>query len=339
MGEKVLVTGGTGFIARWAIAELLRQGYDVRTTVRSSATTDSVRGAVARATDRAGQLEFEHANLAHPEGWPEATAGCDYVLHIASPLTPDNPKDPDSLITPAREGTLNVLRAATDAGVKRVVMTSAANTASPSSYTEDGVTDETLWTDPDQPGIPAYRRSKTIAERAAWEFMENYGGPTELATVLPGAVFGPVLGTDNSGSVQVIGRMLAGAMPGTPRIGLEVVDVRDLVDLHLRAMTAPQASGERFLGTGEFMWMSDIAAVLRDRLGVDAAKVPTRQLPNIAVRAFALLDAELRAITPGLGRRNRHSTAKAQRLLGWSPRPGAETVTDCARDLLAQGLV
>lgn len=327
MNERVLVTGGSGFIARWAIAELLQRGYRVRTTVRGPSKEQSVRSAVTRATDLADRIEFAHADLTQPDGWADAVDGCDYVLHIASPLTP------------AREGTLNVLRAATAAGVKRVVLTSAANAASPASYTEDGVTDESLWTDPDQPGLPAYRRSKTVAERAAWDFMKTYDGPTELTTVLPGAVFGPVLGTDNGGSTQVIGRLLAGAMPGTPRIGLEVVDVRDLVDLHLKAMKSPHATGERFLGTGEFMWMGDIAAVLRERLGADAAKVPTRQLPNILVRALALLNPDLRAIAPGLGRRNRHSTAKAERLLGWSPRPGAEAVTDCARDLIEQGLV
>ncbi|MFA4083829.1 NAD-dependent epimerase/dehydratase family protein [Mycobacteroides salmoniphilum] len=339
MTETVLVTGGNGFIARWSIVELLQRGYRVRTTVRSSTKDELVRTAVTRATDRADGLEIAHADLTRAEGWADAVDGCDYVLHIASPLTPDNPRDPDALLTPAREGTLNVLRAATAAGVRRVVMTSAANAASPSSYTEDGVTDETLWTNPDQPGLPAYRRSKTVAERTAWDFMTTYNGPTELTTVLPGAVFGPVLGADDSGSVQVIGRLLSGAMPGTPRIGLEVVDVRDLVDLHLRAMTSPHAAGERFLGTGEFMWMSDIAAVLREQLGPGAAKVPTRVLPNIVVRALALLNSDLRAITPGLGRRNRHSTAKAEHILGWSPRSGAETVTDCARDLLAQGLV
>ena len=339
MSETVLVTGGSGFIARWAIAELLQRGYEVRTTVRNSDREESVRAAVARATDRADRVEFAHTDLTQEHGWADAVDGCAYVLHIASPLTPDNPRDPDALLTPAREGTLNVLRAATAAGVKRVVMTSAANTASPASYTEEGVTDETLWTDPDQPGLPAYRRSKTVAERAAWDFMESHGGSTELTTVLPGAVFGPVLGADNGGSVQVIGRLLSGAMPGTPKIGLEVVDVRDLVDLHLRAMTSPQAAGERFLGTGEFMWMREIAAGLRERLGKDAVKVPTRQLPNIVVRALALLNPELRGITPGLGRRNRHSMAKAEQMLGWSPRPGAETVTDCARDLLVQGLV
>jgi dihydroflavonol-4-reductase len=230
-----------------------------------------------------------------------------------------------------------VLRAATAAGVKRVVMTSAANTASPSSYRDEGVSDETVWTDPEVPGLPAYRRSKTLAERAAWAFMETAGGSTTLATVLPGAVFGPILDTDNHGSVQVVGRLLQGKMRGIPRIGLEVVDVRDVADVHIRAMTEPRAAGERFLATGEFIWMAEVAGVLRERLGADAARVPTRTIPDAIVRLVALFDPELRAITPGLGRRSRHTTAKAERLLGWKPRPAADTITDCARSLLANG--
>jgi dihydroflavonol-4-reductase len=167
--------------------------------------------------------------------------------------------------------------------------------------------------------------------------METADGPTTLTTVLPGAVFGPILDTENLGSVQVIGRMLRGRMPGTPRIGLEVVDVRDIADVHIRAMTSPAAAGQRFLATGEFKWMGDIAAVLRDRLGPDGAKVPTRAIPDTIVRLVALFDPEMRSITPGLGRKNRHTTAKAQELLDWRPRPAADTVVDCARSLIENG--
>jgi nucleoside-diphosphate-sugar epimerase len=211
-------------------------------------------------------------------------------------------------------------------------MTSAANTASPTSYEEDSVTDETLWTDLDVPDLGAYRTSKTVAERAAWDFIA--GRTTALTTVLPGAVFGPLLSADTIGSVRVISRMLSGEMPGTPRIGLEVVDVRDLVDLHLLAMTSPTAAGERFLGTGEFMWMSDIAEILRSNLGEAAANVPTDVIPDDLVREFAKASPELQAIIPGLGRRNRHSTAKAESMLGWTRRPTTETIVDCARSLI-----
>jgi nucleoside-diphosphate-sugar epimerase len=251
VAETVLVTGGTGFIARWCIVELLQRGYQVRTTVRSRSREQAVRDAVSRVVDPADPLTCAVADLTSDDGWDAAVAGCDYVLHVASPLGYDGSGD---LITPARDGTLRVLRAATAAGVKRVVMTSAANTASPSSYRDEGVSDETLWTDPDTPGLPAYRISKTLAEQSAWQFMETSSGATTLTTILPGAVFGPILEPDSVGSVQVIGRLLNGTMRGTPRIGLEVVDVRDIADVHIRAMTEPQAAGERFLATGEFMW-------------------------------------------------------------------------------------
>jgi dihydroflavonol-4-reductase len=265
-------------------------------------------------------------------GWDAALDGVDYVLHVASPLSGDD------MLTPAREGVRNVLSAATNAGVKRAVMTSAANAASPSSYTEVGVTDETLWTDPEDPAIIPYRRSKTVAEKAAWDFMASYDGPMTLATVLPGAVFGPILSTDPIGSVQIIERMLKGPMPGSPRIGLEIVDVRDLVDIHIRAMTAPEAAGQRFLATGEFTWMREMARTLRDGLGPAGAKVSTRQLPDWVVRLTSVFDKSLRDITVSLGRRNHHTTEKAARLLDWRPRPAAPTVLDCANSLIAHGV-
>ncbi len=336
--ETVLVTGGTGYLAGWAIVELLRRGYEVRTTVRSSPRSQAVRDAVVTETDPGDRLSFAVADLTSRDGWVEAMEGIDYALHIASPLGADGSANPDALIIPARQGVLNVLRAATRAGVKRVVMTSAANTASPHSYAEEGVYDETV-VSVDDPSFPAYRRSKILAEKAAWDFMADYGGPTTFTTVLPGAVFGPILSTANLGSVQIIQRLIAGRMPGVPRIGLEVVDVRDVIDLHLRAMTAPDAAGQRFLGTGEFVWMRDIARALKSGLGDAGARVPTRQLPDVLVRIAAIRDASLRQIMPGLGRRSVHTTAKAQRLLGWRPRPAAEAVVDCARSLVDRRVV
>jgi len=342
MAGSVLVTGGTGYVAGWCIAELLGRGYDVRATVRDASRGDRVRRAVATVSDRVDRLEFAVADLTADDGWKAAMDGCEYVLHVASPLGADAAGAKDeaqALLVPARDGVLRVLRAAAAAGVRRVVMTSAANTASPSSYSADGVTDETLWTDLDAPKLLPYRRSKTAAELAAWEFVDSYEGPMTLATVLPGAVFGPLLSADTLGSVRIIARLLSGAMPGTPRIGLEVVDVRDLADVHVRAMTAPEAAGQRFLATGEFLWMHDIARILRDGLGEAGSKVPTRKLPDIAVRAAALFDRSLRDVMPGLGRRNRHSTAKAKRLLDWAPRPAEVSVLDCARSLIEHDVV
>ncbi len=219
-------------------------------------------------------------------------------------------------------------------------MTSAANAASPSSYATEGVTDETLWTDPDDPSLIPYRRSKTLAERAAWDFIGSHAGPTELVTVLPGAVFGPILTTGTIGSVGIVGRMLSGKMRGIPRIGLEIVDVRDLADVHIRAMTSPDAAGQRFLATGEFMWMAEMARVLREGLGADGRSVPTRQVPDVVVRFAARFRTGRCARSP---RRSAAVTGTPPRRPGasWAgqPRPARETVLDCARSLIAHGVV
>ncbi len=334
MSKTVLVTGGTGYVAGWCIVGLLERGYSVRTTVRSLKKEQQVRDAVGTVTDPGDRLSFAVADLTSDEGWDDAVAGVDYVLHVASPLGNENTRDAEELIGPARGGALRVLQASVKAGVQRVVMTSAANAASPSDYKEEGVTDETLWTDPEDHTLIPYRKSKTVAEKAAWDYMASQDSATSLTTILPGAVFGPILTTSNLGSVQIIARMVTGKMPGTPRIGLEVVDVRDLADLHIRAMTSPEAAGQRFLGTGEFVWMREIAQALKAGLGTDGAKVPTRQLPDFLVRISSVFDHQLRPIVISLGRRNRHSTAKAERVLGWHARPAAETVVACAKSLI-----
>ena len=333
MTETVLVTGGTGFVAGWCIVQLLERGYRVRTTVRDLAAEPRARAAIAAAIDPTDHLRFVAADLTADAGWQAAVDGCDAVLHVASPLGNDRVRDPDALIAPARDGTLRVLRAAVAAKVKRVVMTSSMAAATPAS-SEDGTSDETVWTDLKASQPDAYRQSKTIAERAAWDFMADHAGATTLATILPNAVFGPVLTTNNLGSVQVISRLLDGKLPGVPRLGFNVVDVRDVADLHLRAMTAPEAAGERFVASSDFMWMADIAATLRRELGDRARKVPTRRLPDFVLRFASLFDSSLRAVTPLLGRSRTSSSAKARRMLGWSPRPATQTVVDCAASLL-----
>jgi nucleoside-diphosphate-sugar epimerase len=178
-----------------------------------------------------------------------------------------------------------------------------------------------------------------VAERAAWQFMSEQDGPTTLTTILPGAVFGPILSTDNLGSVRVLGRLLKGQLPGNPRIGFEVVDVRDLADAHIRAMTSPEAAGERIIAAGEFMWMAEISATLRAALGGAARKVPTRNVPDVVIKLMARFNAGVRAIRPTLGHKHLHSSAKAKRLLGWEARPAVETVVACAESLLARGAV
>jgi len=335
MVETVLVTGGGGFVASWCVVALLDRGYAVRATLRDLDKALAVRGMVEAAGVPTERLSFVGADLTRDAGWDAAMEGCAYVLHVASPLASgEAAHDRDAFVAPARDGTLRVLRAAVKAGVRRVVMTSAAATARP-PLGSGRTSDETVWADPDDPQFDAYRRSKILAERAAWDFMRDHGGTTQFATVLPGAVFGPVLTRDQPGSVSIIQGLLNGRPPGVPRLGLAVVDVRDLADLHLRAMTAPEAAGQRFIAVGEFLWMKDIARILRRRLGRRAAGVPTRELPDLVIRLLALLSPQMRALVPVLGLSSHPDNAKARRVLGFSPRPAADTLTDCAESLLA----
>jgi len=336
-GKTVLVTGGSGFLGGWCVVELLRRGHTVRTTVRDLAREVAVRAAVASQVDAGERLSVLAADLLADEGWAEAVAGCDHVLHVASPFPPVQPKDPDELIVPARDGTLRVLRAALDAGVERVVVTSSVAAISGSGKPVAGrPLDERDWSDPDNPKLTPYARSKTVAERAAWDLARERGETEKLTTVNPGAIIGPLLGDDGrSFSLQSIERLLEG-MPAVPRIGFSFVDVRDVADLEIRAMSAPAAGGERLVAVDDFMWMSEVAAVLRERLGEDAAKVPTRNAPNLLVRVLAIFDPSVRSVLGQLGRRTEVSSEKARTELGWSPRPLADTIAECARSLLAQ---
>jgi nucleoside-diphosphate-sugar epimerase len=331
----VLVTGGTGFVGGWCIAQLLERGREVRTTVRDLAREQDVRNAVAAAgVDPGTRLAVMAADLKSDDGWGEAVAGCRYVLHVASPFPPVQPKDPDELIVPARDGALRVLRAALDAGVDRVVMTSsvaAIRGSRPSSETEPYT--EADWTDGNDPARTPYVRSKTLAEQAAWEHVRNASATERLATVNPGAIIGPALSDDHSYSLQAIQRLLGG-MPATPRLGFTFVDVRDVADLHIRALTAPEAGGQRFIATDRWLWMADAAAILRERLGDDAKKVPTRVAPDLLIRAMALFDGSIRSIVSDLGRRSWFSSEKARSTLGWQTRPVEDSIEDCARSLL-----
>jgi len=332
--KTVLVTGGSGYLGGWCVVELLKRGHTVRTTVRDLSRETEVRAAVASQVDAGERLTVLAADLEDDAGWAEAVAGCEYVLHVASPFPPVQPKDPDELIVPAREGTRRVLRAALEAGAERVVVTSSVAAISGAHRDGGGPLTEADWTDPDKPGLSPYARSKTIAERAAWDLAAEMGASERLAVVNPGAILGPTLSDDHSFSLQAIARLLGG-MPGIPRIGFSFVDVRDVVDLHLRAMTAPEAGGERFIAAGPFLWMSEVAAVLRDGLGEAAAKVPKRNLPDLLVRAVALFDPSVRSILGQLGVQLRYSSEKAEARLGWSARPAEETILDTGRSLAA----
>jgi nucleoside-diphosphate-sugar epimerase len=337
----VLVTGGSGFIASHTILQLLAAGHQVRTTVRSAKREADVRTLLKHGGAEPGdRLTVTVADLERDDGWPTAVAGCEYVLHVASPFPTHVPKHEDELIVPAREGALRVLRASRDSGVKRVVLTSSFAAIGYGHPEQTAAFDETTWTAPDVGDATPYVKSKTIAERAAWDFLEKEGGKLELAAVNPVGVFGPVLGADYSTSIIIVQRLMDGALPGCPKMYFGVVDVRDVADLHLRAMTDPAANGERFLAvSGDFMTIRDIALTLKTRLGDAARKVPTRELPNWLLRVASVFDPAVKQILPELGKKKNGTSAKAQRVLGWSPRSNADAVVATAESLLELGLL
>jgi nucleoside-diphosphate-sugar epimerase len=338
--SRVLVTGGSGFIGCHCILKLLAAGYEVRATVRNLGRETDVRVMLkTAAVDPSDRLSFAEADLESDAGWAAAAEGCDYVLHVASPFPAGRPSHEDELIVPAREGTLRVLRAARSAGAKRVVITSSFAAIGYGHPPRTAPFDERDWTHPSD-GVSAYAKSKTLAERAAWEFVAEEGGALELSVVNPVAVFGPVLGPDYSASIQLVKRMLDGAMPGNPKLYFGVVDVRDVADLHLLAMTHAAAKSERFLAVaGEFMSLQDIAKVLRSRMGGAGSRVKTQQLPNWLLRAAGWFNPLVREILPELGKKKSGTNAKARQLLGWQPRPKEEAIAATGESLVKLGLL
>lgn len=365
MQELVLVTGGSGFVGAHCILALLRQNYRVRTTLRSLKRTDEVRDLLrAGGADevQVEGVEFAAADLSKDDGWREACRDCTYVLHVASPFPLGVPKHPDELIVPAREGTLRVLRAAKEAGtVKRVVVTSSFAAIGESfklctvkhgemltnlslGYGHGERTEtftEKDWTNPDSPDTPAYPQSKTIAEKAAWDWIAREGGSLELSVVNPVGIFGPILGKDAGTSVEAVLRLLNGQLPGVPKLQFGVVDVRDLAELELKAMVDPRAKGERFLALcdGPFLSFQEIAQSLKKQLGEKAKNVPTRTVPNFAIRMAGWFDPAIRMITPELGKTKTATNAKAKETLGWQPRSADEALKASAESCYEFGLV
>jgi nucleoside-diphosphate-sugar epimerase len=339
--SMVLVTGGSGFIGSHCILQLLAAGHQVRTTVRNLKRESDVRAMLSQGGAEPGdRLSFAAADLESDAGWAQAAAGCEFVLHVASPFPSTVPRDENELIVPAREGALRVLRAARDAGVKRVVLTSSFAAIGYGQPPRTKPFDETDWTNADGDDVRPYVKSKTLAERAAWDFIAREGGALELSVVNPVAVFGPALGADYSTSILLIQRLMDGALPGCPRISFGVVDVRDVADLHLRAMSDDAAEGQRFLAvSGDFMAVVEIAKVLKARMGEAGRRVPTRQLPNWLVRLVALRDAAAQQITPELGKKKNGTSEKARRMLGWAPRSREEAIVASAESLMKLGLL
>ncbi len=336
MSGCVLVTGGSGYIGSFIIRQLVEQGWTVNTTVRSLKREAEVRASLVVPAEK---LHFFAADLLNDSGWADAAAGCSHVVHVASPLPSGAVKHEDDLIVPAREGALRALRFAKAAGVQRVVMTSSVAAIAYGHGKKIGTYTEADWTDVNGPQVHAYAKSKTLAERAARDWIAGEGAGMEYVSVNPAAVLGPVLSADFSSSVQIITRLLSGSLPGLPNFGFGVVDVRDVADLHVRALTAPGMDGERFIASGPFMMMTEVAAVLRNRMGNEARKVPTRGLPDFVLQLTSLFDPTIRMVTGELGKQRITPSDHARDVLGWVPRPAADTIVDTARSLIDKGVI
>jgi nucleoside-diphosphate-sugar epimerase len=328
-----------GYLGTYCVIELLRKGFRVRATVRDAARSAEWRALVGTLSGVADGIEIVEADLSRDAHWPEAVMGCRYVLHVASPFPPGQPRNADEIVIPAREGTLRVLQASLAANVERVVLTSSMVAMAYPKGQSPEVISESFWSDADHPLATPYIKSKTLAELAAWDLVKSNGQNKLLSVVAPSTVLGPVFGKRYSYSIQSVSRLLNGSVPAIPRLGFAFVDVRDVVDLHLRAMVASEAGGERYLATGDFHWLEEIAGILRSSLGPGARRVPRMRLPDFALKLMAMVDPGIRTVSRELGRSYRISWEKSQRTFGWSPRPFQETVVDCANSLIRVGAV
>ena len=336
MNATVLVSGGSGYIAGFLIRQLVAEGWMVHTTVRSLAREDAVRKLLAVDNPR---LKFFATDLNADAGWGEAMAGCSHVAHVASPLPMGAVKDPNELIVPARDGALRALRAAKAAGVRRFVMTSSVAAVAYGRGRGVHHFTEADWTPADYPGATAYIRSKAIAERAARDWVAKEGGGIEYCSINPSVVLGPVWSRDYSASVVIVKKLLDGSLRGCPDIGFGVVDVRDVADLHVRALKAPNMAGERFIASGPFMKLRAIADTLRAQLGAEAHKVTTRNVPDPLVRFAALFNPLARAVVGELGSVRHQDASHAKAVLGWETRPVEQSIVAAARSLIDLGIV
>lgn len=339
--SHVFVTGATGFIAKHIVARLLNAGHSVTGSVRALGRADEVRDAVRPALDdetALGNLSFAALDLTRDEGWEAALAGHDALIHTASPFPLEQPKDEEKLIRPAVDGALRALRAARAAGIDNVVLTSSCVAIMHRDGPQEGEAyTEADWTDLDHPTSSAYVKSKTKAEQAAWDFVESEGRGMKLAAVNPGLVLGPPLDGQYGTSVEVVERILRARDPMQPRIGFPVVDVRDVAEMHLRAMERDGAKGKRFIAAERFMWFSDLAELLAQAYPDRGIK--TRTAPNFLIRGMALFDRSVRGILPSLGRRTDVSNAQARKVLGIDFIPAEEAALAAADFIVSHGKV
>ncbi|MGD8243353.1 MAG: aldehyde reductase [Desulfobacterales bacterium] len=336
----VLVTGATGFIAKHCILKLLEQNYKVRGTIRSMGSETGLRATFAKHISADDRLEFVPADLTSDVGWNESAIGCQYVIHTASPVPSEPPKDESEVIVPARDGTLRVLNAAVSAKVKRVVVTSSLAAI---SYGHDDystkVFNEDDWSNTDRP-IAAYAKSKTLAERASWDFIDSLDdSPIELSTINPGYVLGPILDKNFSASGEIIRKLMRRDLPGCPDLDFPLVDVRDVADAHIAAMTKPQAAGMRFCCVAGNGTMQEIAIILNKHFAEKGYKARTWKMPNIMVRLAAVFDKTVRLVVNDLGRRSKISNDRIKEVLDWKAHSVEEMVIAMAESMIEHRVV
>lgn len=338
--KKVLLTGVTGFLGSHTAIQLLERGYEVIGTLRSMSRAESIKEVISKHTSNIDKLSFVEADLNDKEIWYNLTKGVDYVQHIASPFPRELPKNEDDLIIPAREGSLSVLKAAAKNGVKRVVLTSSSGAIvfGKEKGKQSGTYNESDWTDEtNKKDSTPYFRSKTIAEKAAWNFIENDDSGMELATVCPGAILGPVLEADFGTSANIVIKLMDGSSPALPKLGFDMVDVRSVADLLILAMEKAEAANQRFVGSSGFLSFKDVATILKKEY--PSKKIPSTMLPNFAVRLFSNIDRSLKPILIDLGIERRVDHTKSKELLGWKPIPNEEAVLSCGKSVIELGLI
>lgn len=337
-GQRVTITGASGYIALHCIVEALRRGYRVRGTLRSTKRQAEIEAAVASHVDPGDRLELiSGIDLLDDAGWDDAMQGSHYLLHVASPVPVQTPAHESELIEPALNGTRRALRAASKAGIDRMVMTSSiAAVSAGHAYDPERVYDEGDWSRLDSPEVSSYQKSKTLAEKEAWKLSEELG--LDLVTINPGYVLGPCVIADPSPSLQIVRKLLDRAVPGVPDLRFALVDVRDVARMHLEALERSDAGGKRFILAGEPVPYVEIARALAAHVGPHR-KIPTRPVPKLVVRLVGLFDKTARMVIDDIGKSKRYSTVRARELLGWQPTPLAAMVGDSADSLIAHGLV
>ncbi len=330
--RTVLVTGASGFVGIHCVVALLKEGHQVRGTVRSLEREKALRETIAKLTDANDRFSVVEADLLKDKGWHEAVQGCDYVLHVASPFPLGEPEHEDDLIIPAREGTLRVLQAAAENKVARVVLTSSIAAIAYGHPEEKTRFDESDWSVADSPSISAYAKSKTLAERAAWDFVKGLENGMELVTINPGLILGPLPDTNARTSGVLVNSLMTAAVPGLARMHFNAVDVRDVASAHVQAMTKPEAAGQRFICVADSFWMEDVAKTLKE--AYPDYPIKTNVFPSWLVRIVALFSPEARATVDSLDQELSVDNTRIKETFNWHPRDMKEMVLSMAKSMI-----